>query len=250
MKGVGGKPFIDCQEHLDIQTLKDLTLEICMGIAASDIKAGIYGPGVVESERYGNFMLMKSKLSKDPASDEFGWNRMTHNQQNIFAKLYFQLYNPSTTVYLREPKKGVDGLVAYRKKAYAEMFEWTNNTKNFPRLKVWLDSLIGTVFKEYGRIIFFLHEHDCKLPVHRDGLGSYPHSNEFLWLNPTGVKKFYIYDENTTERHDVNSPAIFFNDLDMHGGDTNESMTWSLRIDGIFTDEFKKRIGLEGVTIY
>jgi hypothetical protein len=250
MKGVGGKPFIDCQEALDMQTLKDLNLEICMGIAASDIKAGVYGPGVVEGERYGNFMLMKSKMARDPESDKFGWNKMTHNQQNTFAKLYFQLYNPSTVVYLREPRKGVDGLVAYRKKAFGELFDWTNNIKHFPQLKIWLDSLIGTVFKEYGRIIFFLHEHDCKLPLHRDGVASVPHSNEFIWFNPTEIKKFYVYDENTKERHEVNSPAIFFNDLDMHGGDTNECMTWSLRIDGVFTDEFKKRIGLEGVTIY
>lgn len=250
MKGIGGAPFIDCQEHLDIQTLKDLNMEICMGIAASDIKAGVYGPGVVESGRYGNFMLMKSKLAKDPASDEYGWNRMTHNQQNIFAKLYFHLYNPSTVVYLREPKKGIDPLIAYRRKAFAEQFDWTSNISNFPKLKVWLDSLIGPVFKEYGRILFFLHEHDCKLPLHRDGVSSVPHNNEFIWLNPTGIKKFYVYDEDTDQRHDVNSPAVFFNDLDMHGGDTNECMTWSLRIDGVFADEFKQKLKIDHISTY
>ena len=66
MKGIGGKPFIDCQDHIDVKTLKDLNTEICMGIAVSDIKAGVYGPGVSESDRYGNFMLMKAKLAKDP----------------------------------------------------------------------------------------------------------------------------------------------------------------------------------------
>ena len=45
MKGIGGRPYIDCQQHIDIQTLKDMNMEICMGIAASDNKAGVYGPG-------------------------------------------------------------------------------------------------------------------------------------------------------------------------------------------------------------
>jgi hypothetical protein len=250
MKGIGGKPYIDCQNHIDIQSLRDMNMEICMGIAASDIKAGVYGPGVVESERYGNFLLMKSKLSRDPASDEYGWNRMTHNQQNIFAKLYFQLYNPSTVVYLREPNKGIDPLLAYRKKAFAESWDWTNNVKHFPKLKVWLDSLIGTVFQEYGRILFFIHEHDCKLLTHRDGVASVPHRNEFLWINPMGIKKFFVYDETSDQRHDVNSPVAFFNDLDMHGGDTNESMTWTLRIDGVFTEEFRRRANIDHLDLY
>ncbi len=249
MRGIGDKPFVDCQEHLDIQTLKDINMEICLGIAKSDIKAGVYGPGVQESERYGNFMLMKSKLAREEG-DQYGWNKMTHNQQNTFAKLYFHLYNPSTVVYLREPKKGIDPFIAYRKKAYQESFDWTNNINNFPTLKVWLDNLIGTVFKEYGRILFFLHEHDCQLPLHRDGVAQVPHKNEFIWINPTGIKKFYVYNEDTQERHDVNSPAVFFNDLDMHGGDTNECMTWSLRIDGVFTDEFKQKLGIDNLPTY
>lgn len=250
MKGIGGSPYVDCRDHIDLQGLKDLNLEICMGIAVSDIKAGVYGPGVANSDKYGNFLLMKSRLAKDPASDEFDWNKMSHNQQNIFAKLYFNLYNPSTTVYLREPVKGIDPLVAYKKKAFAENFDWTNNIKNFPKLREWLDRLIGPVFKEYGRIIFFIHEHDCKLLLHRDGISQVDHKNEFLWLNPTEIKKFYVYDEVANVRHDVNSPAVFFNDLDMHGGDSNECMTWSLRIDGVFSDEFRKRLGIENITTY
>jgi hypothetical protein len=86
--------------------------------------------------------------------------------------------------------------------------------------------------------------------LHRDGIAQVPHKNEFIWINPTGIKKFYVYNEDTQERHDVNSPAIFFNDLDMHGGDTNECMTWSLRIDGVFTDEFKQKLGIDNLPTY
>lgn len=247
MRGIAGKPFIDCQEHLDIETLQNLNLEICSGIALSDVKAGVYGPGVVNSETYGNFLALKNKLGN---SGEYGWNTMTHNQQNTFAKLYLKLYNPSTTVYLREPKKGLDPIVAYRKKSYSEFFDWNANIKNFPELKTWLDNLIGPVFEQYGRILFFIHEHDCKLLLHRDGPGYFPHHNEFLWLNPMMKKTFYVHDEVSGKNHYVKSPAAFFNDLDMHGGEVSSSMTWSLRIDGVFSEEFRKKLGIENIKIY
>lgn len=250
MRGIDGKPFIDCQAHIDVELLKELNLEICQGIALSDVKAGVYGPGVAESERYGNFMLMKSKLASEQSEVGERWRRMNHNQQNLFAKLYFHLYNPSTTVYLREPNKGLNGILAYLRKGYAEDFNWTNNTKNFPKLKEWLDSLIGTVFEQYGRVLFFIHEHDCSLLLHRDGVASMPHNSEFLWINPTNIKKFYIYDEDHNIRHDVATPVAFFNDLDMHGGDVNEQMTWSLRIDGVFTQQFRQKLGIDHITRY
>lgn len=247
MKGITGKPFVDCQEHLDIPALKDLNLEICSGIALSDVKAGVYGPGVLDEETYGNFLTLKNKLS---TTGDYGWNRMTHNQQNTFAKLFLHLYNPSTTVYLREPNKGLDPILAYRKKSYKEYFTWNKNVEHFPKLRKWLDDLIGPVFTEYGRILFFIHEHDCKLLLHRDGPRYFPHHNEFLWLNPMMTKKFFIYDEDSTTKHLVETPAAFFNDLDMHGGEISESMTWSLRIDGVFSEEFRSKLGLQGIHIY
>jgi len=250
MNGIDNKPFIECEQHVDIKSLEDLNLEICTGIALSEIKAGVYGPGVDNAERYGNFMKMKNQMLSDTTEIGERWKRMTHNQQNIFAKLYFHLYNPSTVCYLREPAKGSDPIVAYMRKGSEASYDWTNNIKNFPGLKVWLDSLIGTVFEQYGRILFFLHEHDCGLVLHRDGMKSVPHKSEFLWINPMGLKKFYIYDEDKSIRHDVTSKAVFFNDLDMHGGEPNSQMTWTLRIDGVFTQQFKEKLGITHLKNY
>jgi len=250
MNGIGGKPFIDCEAHIDIKSLEDLNLEICTGIAVSDIKAGVYGPGVANAERYGNFMKMKAQMLTNDSEIGQHWKKMTHNQQNIFAKLYFHLYNPSTVCYLREPAKGQDPIGAYMKKGNSESYDWTRNINNFPGLKTWLDSLIGTVFEQYGRILFFIHDHDCSLLLHRDGMKSMPHRSEFLWINPMGLKKFYVYDEDTETRHDVHAKAAFFNDLDMHGGDVNSQMTWTLRIDGVFTQQFRETLGIADLTTY
>jgi len=250
MNGIGGKPFIDCEKHIDIRSLEDLNLEICAGIAISDIKAGVYGPSVANSERYGNFLKMKSQLATNDSDIGQLWKKMTHNQQNLFAKLYFHLYNPSSVCYLREAAKGLDHLTAHMKKGKKDHYKWTDNINNFPGLKIWLDRLIGSVFEEYGRILFFLHEHDCSLLIHRDNFLKFPHKNEFLWINPTSLKKFFIYDEDTDTRHAVHAKAAFFNDLDMHGGNVSSQMTWTLRIDGVFTQQFRETLGIADLTSY
>jgi hypothetical protein len=64
------------------------------------------------------------------------------------------------------------------------------------------------------------------------------------------LKTFYVYNEDTKEKHIVDSPAAFFNDLDMHGGEVCQSMTWSLRIDGVFSEEFRKKLEIDNIKIY
>lgn len=249
MKGIEGKPYIDCQQFIDMQILQDLELEICSGIALSSPKAGVYGPGIKDSHKFNNFLQLKNKMSRD-LKEEYRWNMMTHDQQNVFAKLYLGLYNPSTVVYLKEPTAGCDPIAAYLKKGNADYFDWTPNSQHFPNLVNWLKSLIGPIFESYGRVLFFIHEHDCKLLIHRDGLSYAPHNTEFLWLNPGSTKKFFIYDENGDNKHYVDTSAAFFNDLDMHGGDPTEYASWSLRIDGRFSADFKKNLGINHLSYY
>jgi hypothetical protein len=250
MKGINGAPYVDCSTVVDISALERMNMEICSGIALSNPKAGVYGPGVKDSKQFNNFLMLKGKLSGDPQEIEYRWNQMTHDQQNTFAKLYLNLYNPSSVVYLREPKKGLDPIMAYLKKGSDEHFEWTSHASHFPSLVPWLEALRGSVFESFGRVLFFIHEHDCKLLIHRDGMSYAPHKNEFIWLNPGNTKRFFIYDEKTDQRHYVDTPAAFFNDLDMHGGDPTNYASWSLRIDGKFHEDFRKKLGIDGLGSY
>ncbi len=250
MQGIDGTPYIDCESFLDMTSLQELELEITSGIAMSKMQAGIYGPGIVESAKYGNFLFMKKEIESNPELvKKYRWDQMDTNQKRLFLKLYKNLYSPNNSVYLKEAKD-MTNLQVYLDKANDTLYTWNDNIKHFPGLKSWLDELIGTVFTKFGRTLFFIHEHDCKLLTHRDGTQYRPHKTEFLWINPTGNKSFYIYDEATGQQHYVQSKAAFFNDLDMHGGDPTSSMTWSLRIDGVFTDEFRKKLGVENLVNY
>lgn len=250
MKGIGGVPYIDVSKFIDIDGLSALNQEICSGIALSQMKAGIYGPGIVDSEKYGNFLFMQKEIDSNPQLvKDYRWDQMDTNQRRLFLKLYKNLYSPNNSVYLKEAKD-MTNLKVYLDKANDELYTWNDNIKHFPKLKGWLDSLIGTVFTHFGRTLFFIHEHDCKLLTHRDGTQYRPHKTEFIWFNPTENKSFYIYNEDTLERHYVKSKAAFFNDLDMHGGDPTPHMTWSLRIDGVFTEDFRQKLQINQMENY
>lgn len=250
MLGIDNKPFIDCSDFIDLQSLIDLEVEICTGIALSEIKSGIYGPGIVNAEKYGNFLFLSKMIDSDSKlKKDYRWEDMSQEQRRLFLKLYKKLYSPNNSVYLKDTEN-YTSLQAYLEKWNSTLYTYNNNIKYFPNLKKWLDNLIGNVFEEFGRTLFFIHEHDCELLTHRDGTKQRPHRNEFLWINPTGIKSFFIYNENTTERHYVTSKAVFFNDLDMHGGDKNDIMTWTLRIDGVFTEEFRKLLKIDHIQMY
>jgi hypothetical protein len=247
MIGINGQPYVDASPFIDMAAISSLEKEICYGIARSKVQAGIYGPGIKDSEKYGNFLGLSAKYNKViiPPEERLIYESLNRNQRALFFKLYEGLYSASTVVYLRTFVEL--GINSYLDKASASKTKFTDNAQFFPKTLDWISKL---PFEEVGRVLFFIHEHDCKLLTHRDGTHYSPHNNEFLWINPCGTKNFFIYDEEKNLEHSVNSKAVFFNDLDMHGGHPTDRMTWSLRIDGVFTKEFREQLGIAGLVNY
>lgn len=244
MTGIDDKPFIDCQSFVDISYLENNYKELCLKIAKSTIQQGVYGPGVFKEDEYGSYIkYMRKYLKEDPDMI----TGLTRDQQNIFFKLYEGMFSASTVCYIRNFKDPAS-LKSYLRKSTADGTDWTNNKEIFSNLIDWIYNQLP--FTEVGRILFFIHEHNCEIPIHRDGTNYHPHTNEFLWINPRGTKKFFVYNEETGEKNYVNTPVAFFNDLDLHGGDPINSMSWSLRVDGTFTDEFRKQLKIDHLTTY
>jgi hypothetical protein len=244
MKGIDNKPFINCHPFVDISYLENNYKEICLQIAKSHIQQGVYGPGILKEDEYGSYIKFMRKYLKEDPELVSGLGR---DQQNIFFKLYEGMFSASTVSYIRNFKDPAS-LKSYLRKSTADGTVWTANKEFFPDLINWIYSELP--FNEIGRILFFIHEHHCEIPIHRDGTEYHTHNNEFLWINPRSTKKFFIYNEETSEKNYVTTPVAFFNDLDLHGGDPINSMSWSLRVDGKFTDEFRKQLKIDHLTTY
>ena len=235
MKGITNKPYIDCDSHLDINGLTDLHDEICVGIAQSKILTAVLPSAKNHLDRYVD-PNEKNEIFKQFIS-------LPREAGPVYLKLKTGWYCGSSVVYIRDMID--NSWNAFENKRYASKTKWHENSNLFPGLKVWLESL---PFKEIGRVLFWLTENDCDMYPHRDNFEYKEHSNEFIWFNPTKEKRFYIYDEGAALKIPVNSSSAFFNDLDVHGVDRADKLQYTLRVDGIFTDEFRKQLGINSST--
>jgi hypothetical protein len=127
----------------------------------------------------------------------------------------------------------------------------------FPNVVKWVENLVSQgVFEYIGRVIFFHCEADGIPFEHRDldarnGVNVVkPHRNEFIHIRPDTRNQFYIWDPETKCKHGINTRAAWWNDTDWHGGNQVIAQTYSLRIDGKFTDEFRKKLGIDHLDTY
>lgn len=133
----------------------------------------------------------------------------------------------------------------------------TPEAEYFPNTVKWVESLVGTIFEDIGRVIFFHCEADGIPFEHRDldgtkGIqdGYTPHRNEFIHIRPNLKKPFYLWDPENQNKIYINSRAAWWNDQDWHGGDRLMQQSYGLRIDGKFTENFRKQLGVNQLDHY
>jgi hypothetical protein len=138
--------------------------------------------------------------------------------------------------------------------------ERTPIQQHFPNVVKWVENLLDTnVISQIGRVIFFLCDHNGLAFEHRDldarnGVfeNNYytNHRHEFIHIRYRTKRGFYIWDPETQNKFYINSNAAFWNDEDWHGGDYSNEQEYGMRIDCVFTDEFRKKIGVDHLTGY
>ncbi|CAB4126055.1 hypothetical protein UFOVP181_183 [uncultured Caudovirales phage] len=257
IRGINSQPYINLEPFLDIDGFADLHYKICKGIVMSEYK------------KEGNIVKMggwnnQYDLTWKPiafAIDEYEALPYDHEIRKIgreigewdnrdqfvlFLKLALGAYDPYQFIFLKTEDGGWE--TRFEEKA------WTPDAQHFPELKQWLESLVPTVFTHLGRIIIFKAEHDCIMPLHRDLI--YPnetdyfdHRHEFIHLRTNLDKPFYIWDGKDNKIL-TEHRAIFFNDQDWHAGGQTNKQSYSIRVDGVFSDEFRKNLGIDHLAGY
>lgn len=145
------------------------------------------------------------------------------------------------------PLKGLDILLTTAKNWKGSWYrlgigqDWvpTDNLQYFPRLQLWLKA--NNIFKEIGRQIVFIQLQNTSTPKHvdqqlDDAPEEYRAQPEFIWITPPNQgKKLFV--------NNVETPHItWFNSYIEHYTQPEDGMRWSIRIDGKFTEEFKKKL--------
>jgi hypothetical protein len=106
----------------------------------------------------------------------------------------------------------------------------------------WLDQ--QNIFVTPARTTIYITEATMQGLEHRDVAGN-SKPNQFIWINLDRRKKLYVVDIETNQHHYItDSPISIFDDRNYHGVDTSPYASWSIRVDGYFTEEFKKKTKL------
>lgn len=267
IRGIGGQPYINLDPYLDIEGFRKLHPEICRGFAeARDYaKEGTWmSPGfewkdcsyIIDWKYiYQAYAEYQALEDDDPIKIEgqkiFPKDFKDYKQRNIFTRylkstmgandpyLYYFLWNEgdwNERNAIREP---------------------TPEQKYFPGVVKWVEKLVDdNIISQIGRVIFFHMDHNGRAFEHRDldakngVLNDHQytnHKNEFIHIRYRTKRGFYIWDPEEQNKYYINCHAAMWNDEDWHGGETSKEVEYGLRIDCVFTDEFRKKIGIDGL---
>jgi hypothetical protein len=93
-----------------------------------------------------------------------------------------------------------------------------------------------------GRVLIMYDTVPRPVPPHRDHLDT-DICHEFVWFRTNLEKPFYVLDHRAGEKLYVESYSAWFDTVNQfHGSDACEDLSFSVRVDGRFTEEFRRRI--------
>jgi hypothetical protein len=111
--------------------------------------------------------------------------------------------------------------------------------EEFPELMAFIETL---PFRTRGRMLIMYDDTARPVPAHRDHEETEV-CHDFIWFRTNLDKPFYMLDHRTGERLYVTSHSAWFDTVNQfHGSDGHDGISFSIRVDGVFTDEFKARI--------
>lgn len=120
-----------------------------------------------------------------------------------------------------------------------ELWRRSPAAEEFAELMKFIETL---PFKAHGRMLIMYDDAGREVPAHRDHEETEV-CHEFIWFRTNLDKPFYMLNQHTGERLYVNSHSAWFDTVNQyHGSDPREGLSFSIRVDGIFTDEFRQRI--------
>jgi len=248
IKGINGKPYVDLSHVIDHKSFVSLHPKICRGFAIGKNEAAIGNldvpEGFMHTEIYNNSFIPLYK------SYETFLNLPESHPIRINSK---GLSDADLATYLKFALSGYD---LY---SYHFLFDfvdgWRENpfpysirpaAKFFPEVTKWIENLITTnVFSHIGRASFFIQESGGISFEHRDPSVDPDFSDvlsEFIHIRINLNRPFYVRDKETLEKFYINTCVGYWNDQDWHGGDSILEPSYAFRVDGVFTDDFRKCI--------
>jgi hypothetical protein len=141
-------------------------------------------------------------------------------------------------VYLAHSSRG-HGLEAYYDLDRTDLWQPGDEAAEFSEL---MDFIATLPFAATGRMLIIYDDSGREVPAHRDH-DSAELCHEFIWMRTNFAKPFYMLDPETGEKLYVAGHSAWFDTVNQfHGADASGGLSFSIRVDGRFTDDFRRRI--------
>lgn len=264
--GVHGhaEPYLNLEPFFDLSGFAAINEEICYGLphfavsytGGSHKSMGIVPPSLKNDpyidygqviqkftpEEFERFMTLSDS---DEGLDYEDRGRFTFyeegevsmsRRQFLYLKYRYGVYFP-WKVFLEL----VEGNVGWEDKCTNEGNFFPEIEHAFPLTVKFIRSL---PFTSIGRCNLLGIEANDHGTVHRDNYDKVddPPLNDFITLSPAGDKNLYLWNEAKREKLIVPGRLYTFNDMNFHGVEAAPYFRYSIRVDGIFTDEFRAKI--------
>lgn len=120
-----------------------------------------------------------------------------------------------------------------------DLWQLTEEANEFTLLMDFIDTL---PFESTGRILLIYDAGGRSVPAHRDHERS-DICHDFIWFRTNLRKPFYILNQFTGEKLYVAGYSAWFDTVNQyHGSDAADGLTFSFRVDGRFSREFRSQI--------
>jgi hypothetical protein len=249
--------FIDLADHIDLEEFDKLHPFICRSMALASHVAiyglQVYHPGTVHPLAQGLEIKPLSQVHThwDSLAEDhplkIAGKDLSYNQLTTFLKFSLQAYD-HYIVY-----KVLDENYKYSGVGEVGMY--------FPELITWIEQLIPKgIFKSlHSATIMALdaggipwEHHDPEDPLTTIFDPDIPEEavsgqiTEFIHIKTDCDRPFYVIDPTTKDKKYITTRVAWWDERDWHGGEPINRPTYTVRVNGRFTDEFKKSIKVEG----
>jgi hypothetical protein len=128
----------------------------------------------------------------------------------------------------------------------SELWERTHWASKFSELMDFIETL---PFRRTGRMLVIYDYEGSEVPAHRDHLEKNI-CHDFIWFRTNLKKPFYMYNHQTSEKLYVESYSAWFDTVNQfHGSDAAPGLSFSIRVDGVFSTEFRQKIPIPSANI-
>jgi hypothetical protein len=120
-----------------------------------------------------------------------------------------------------------------------DLWQPTEAAEEFAEL---MDFIRTLPFRATGRMLILYDDVPREVPAHRDHVET-DICHEFIWFRTNLRKPFYMFNHLTGEKKYVESYSAWFDSVNQfHGSDGYDGLSFSIRVDGKFTEAFKEQI--------